>query len=186
MVGSPASLFPQRTQQTFAAPAKRPAVTLSKTAWRIIAALIAIGFFWLATRIDVDRATAPRSVAHRLLGQHTPYFRHPWWFSLHVLLRKVYSVVAFAIVAYAAEQALPATSRPRRRMAIAIAVYSAAIELVQHTIFRGETLIENGFDIACGGAGGYLGASIVDWQRRRATLRARPTCRLADPPDSSF
>jgi hypothetical protein len=77
----------------------------------------------------------------------------------HVLLRKFYSIVAFAVVgaayAYARRGARPLDA------GIAIAIYSGGIEIGQW--FTGdEPLRWNLFDVACGFAGGALGAAILN------------------------
>ena len=72
--------------------------------------------------------------------------------------RKVLSVVAFALVAYVADRALP-PSRHRVLRAVAIgAAFSALIEVEQKLHHSHEGLLSNAFDIACGALGGWLAA----------------------------
>jgi hypothetical protein len=79
--------------------------------------------------------------------------------SWHVLLRKTYSIGAFALVGYLAGRAAPEW---RRRagpgaLALLVAAYSAAIEIGQAFEGSREGLVWNAIDVACGAAGGYLG-----------------------------
>ena len=109
----------------------------------VLFAVIAIGFFWAALSADVYNLTSP-----------------PAW-SLHVLLRKAYSIVAFAIIGAAYAWASGATVRSA---AIAIAAYSAAIEVGQHFTYGLEPLYWNVVDVICGAVGGALGA-LTPWVR---------------------
>lgn len=82
----------------------------------------------------------------------------PAFIPFHVLLRKAYSIVAFALLGYLALRSrlrwpasLPAT-------VVALALYSAAIELGQYLTGVREGLLSNGIDILCGAIGGGVGA----------------------------
>ena len=80
----------------------------------------------------------------------------------HELARKTYALLAFALLGYSLER-----SRLRRvhgvlAAAIAIALYSWAIEIGQIVIDRStETFAEHSFDVASGLIGGALGAFVV-------------------------
>lgn len=112
--------------------------------WLLFAA-IAVGFFVAALSNDVYNLTSPPA------------------FSLHVLLRKLYSVVAFALVGGAYVWASGASWR---RTALSIAAYSGAIEIAQHFTYGREELIWNAIDVVCGGLGGALGA-LIPWVREK-------------------
>ena len=77
------------------------------------------------------------------------------------VLRKAYSVVAFAVVGLCCAPLVG-----RRRVvgcALAVGAFSTAIEIGQREIARSaETLLSNGFDVGCGLAGGALGALVYD------------------------
>jgi VanZ family protein len=105
--------------------------------------------FTIALRGDVYDLTSP------------PQF--PW----HVLLRKAYSVVAFAIVGWGYANLRRGVSWIDA--ALAIALYSGAIEIAQWFVGN-EPLRWNLFDVACGALGGALGAAVFI---RRAAGRAR-------------
>ena len=106
----------------------------------ILFAVPALVLFALALSGDVYVATSPPA------------------FSAHVLLRKVYSIVAFAIVgaaySYARRGAAPSDA------AFAIALYSGAIEIGQW-FTSDEELAWNLVDVACGAVGGALGAAVL-------------------------
>lgn len=78
-----------------------------------------------------------------------------------ILLRKLYSVVAFALLGFIVDKALPATRRPALRAAIIVAAFSAVIEVVQKLHHAHEGLLSNAVDIACGAIGGWLGVVVA-------------------------
>jgi VanZ family protein len=102
--------------------------------------VISLFFYVLAQSGDVYELTSPSEL------------------SGHVLLRKVYSVVAFAIVGAAYAYA-------RRRGGIidtmaAVGLYSGLIEIGQW-FTSDESLRWNLVDVMCGMIGGTIGAAIV-------------------------
>lgn len=100
----------------------------------------------------------------------------PAWLSFHVLLRKSYSVIAFALVGFSLEQATRFAGSAWRpaRIGLCIGLYSALIEVAQR-VFSGahEALGLQAFDVACGFAGGVLGAVIADALAGGAARRGR-------------
>lgn len=86
----------------------------------------------------------------------------------HVILRKVYSVGAFALVVYLVGRASAQRGKPISvRMAIVIgAAYSGAIEIGQYFSGSVEGLGWNAFDVACGAIGGLLAALYLRMQAR--------------------
>jgi hypothetical protein len=77
----------------------------------------------------------------------------------HVLLRKLYSIGAFALLG-----AAYAFARRRFRVlevATAVGIYSGAIEIGQWFV-TDEPLLWNLVDVACGIAGGALGALLLN------------------------
>lgn len=90
--------------------------------------------------------------------------------SFHVLLRKTYSIGAFALLGF-----LLGRSRLRRlgtvaSIAFAIALYSAAIEVGQYFAGSREGLVSNGLDVLMGFVGGGLGAALARaFPEKRAT-----------------
>jgi hypothetical protein len=134
---------------------------LTTTAWRAIALGLAVLFYVLALRADFDAATAPRSLTHTLFGNLVPQFAHPLWLSAHFWLRKVYSVIAFTIVGFAAHKGLGPSRWPVRRAALLVGAYSLCIEIGQRTYDGYEPELESAFDVGCGALGGWL-AVILD------------------------
>jgi hypothetical protein len=87
------------------------------------------------------------------------------------ILRKLYSVVAFAIVGFFAAPLF----RARRRAlstALAIAAFSTVIEIAQRLTGAHESRLSNAFDIACGALGGLLGALLFNAFAARRGSRA--------------
>jgi hypothetical protein len=74
------------------------------------------------------------------------------------ILRKLYSVVAFAIVGFFAA---PVFEARQRLLACALLVgsFSTAIEIAQRITGSHESLLSNVFDIGCGVLGGLLGGA---------------------------
>jgi VanZ family protein len=102
--------------------------------------VVGAALFVLALSSDVYELTSPSA------------------FGYHVVLRKVYSIVAFAIVGVSY-----AFARPRSGVvetATAIALYSGLIEFGQW-FTSDESLTWNLVDVACGFAGGMLGGALV-------------------------
>ena len=106
--------------------------------WSATAIAIAATLFWAATNNEVYDVTSPPA------------------FSFHVLLRKLYSIAAFAVVGFTGDKALGPSTRAVLRAALLVAIYSGAIEIAQ--AFRGshEGLAWNAIDILCGFIGGWL------------------------------
>ena len=113
--------------------------------WWLVFALLAGGMFVAAINGDIYNATSPPALA---------------W---HLVLRKLYSVIAFAAVGAAYAQARGGART--LDAAIAIALYSGAIEIGQWFVAV-EPLRWNVGDVLFGAAGGALGAVA-----RRAAVR---------------
>lgn len=98
----------------------------------------------------------------------------PPWFEYHVLLRKIYSVAAFAIVAFCINQSLK--RKPPRvalfRLCAVMAVYSALIEYFQWLGGSLEGLRWNLIDVICGVLGA-LAALLVTLVTERAGSNGR-------------
>jgi hypothetical protein len=120
--------------------------------WRALAVVTAALLFWAATSNEVYDITSPER------------------FSFHVLLRKAYSIAAFALVGLTADRALGGTARATLRGALLVGAYSAAIEFVQARHGSHEGVAWNAVDVLCGAAGGWLGvvAGRIRRRRRRA------------------
>jgi len=90
----------------------------------------------------------------------------PTAWSYHVLLRKFYSVVAFAVVGFPITRARQLTGRSASVSSIGwlIAAYSTVIEILQYFLDPPpEGLPSNALDIACG----FLGGAIAAWAASR-------------------
>ena len=96
--------------------------------------------------------------------------------SWHVVLRKAYSVVAFAAVAYLARRAFAEHGRPNAAVSCIVlaALYSALIEVGQWLAGSHEGLAWNAADVVCGALGGVVAAGydmlsgFVGQRRRRS------------------
>jgi hypothetical protein len=122
--------------------------------YTILAILTAAFFFALSLSREVYDATSPE------------------WLSWHVLLRKFYSVIAFALVGFTARRALEENGHRKNvavRCVVGVAVYSAAIEVAQFFHGSHEGLGWNVFDTICGAAGGAIATADLI----RASVRFR-------------
>ncbi|MDQ6766496.1 MAG: hypothetical protein M3Z41_01650 [Candidatus Eremiobacteraeota bacterium] len=89
---------------------------------------------------------------------------------LQILLRKSYSIVAFAIVGYLLSQSLTVSHLKKSTLSVALAIglYSLLIEVIQTIGGSQEGLMWSGVDVAFGIVGGYLGALVRDrWRQPR-------------------
>ena len=111
--------------------------------WWTLTIVAAIAFLFLASSDAVYNLTSPPG-------------------PLQILLRKSYSVVAFALVGYPLSRAfeLSDKAKPTLFIATAVGIYSLVIEIVQAIVGSHEGLIWNAVDVAFGFVGGYLGAAI--------------------------
>jgi hypothetical protein len=130
-----------------------PESSKSRWVWIAVALVTAAVLFWAATSDVVYDVTSPST------------------FSWHVLLRKSYSIAAFALVGFTADKALGPYARAALRGAVLVALYSAAIEVAQ-SFHSHEGLAWNAVDVGCGAAGGWLGVvagriRAVPHERRR-------------------
>jgi hypothetical protein len=117
--------------------------------WIAVAVAVAAALFWAATSNEVYDVTSPPG------------------FSFHILLRKTYSIAAFALVGFTADKALGPSARAALRGALAVAAYSAAIEVAQAALGSHEGLVWNAVDVLCGAAGGWLGVAARGIKRSR-------------------
>ncbi|MGP6156557.1 MAG: hypothetical protein ACLPYS_03355 [Vulcanimicrobiaceae bacterium] len=129
--------------------------------WRTATTLfLALAGFALFAALGISRevyhATIPRSV--------DPFA---------LVLRKAYSLVAFACVGYLYAWAVGRFGRITSRLetASAIALFSGLIEVVQDARGSTEGLRWNLYDIAFGAAGGLLGAELAALARRSGSPR---------------
>ncbi|HTJ26845.1 MAG TPA: VanZ family protein [Candidatus Limnocylindria bacterium] len=149
-------------------------MTRSRAFWAIVALAAALVFFWAATTQSVYDHTSPGGVAQRILGEDAPRVPHNHWLSLHIILRKAYSIVAFALVGIVVDRMLPAVRRRALRAAAIVALFSAVIEVAQTVIDHSpEGFASNVFDIACGAVGGWLGVVAARTASRAVEARSR-------------
>lgn len=122
---------------------------LSKPAtWWGMAAVFSVVLIVAALDNGVYEATSPTSL------------------SFHVLLRKLYSVVAFAVVGFPIARARQLTGRSATASSIGwvVAGYSAIIEVLQFFLDPPpEGLLSNVIDVACG----FFGGAIAAWLASR-------------------
>jgi hypothetical protein len=101
--------------------------------WWTLTIIVAGALFFVALSDEVYNLTSPPG-------------------PLRVLVRKSYSIVAFALVGYLLSRALG--------VAGAVGAYSLAIEVCQDLAGSHEGLVFNAIDVICGLVGGYLGRII--------------------------
>ena len=122
-------------------------------AWWGMAAAFALVLLVAAVDNGIYEATSPTSLSY------------------HVLLRKLYSVVAFAVVGFPIARARQLTARSASVSSIGwmIGGYSTVIEVLQYFLDPPpEGLLSNVIDIACG----FIGGAIAAWAASRF-LRSR-------------
>lgn len=112
--------------------------------------------FLLALNSDIYKSTSPPNLAEHVFGEAAARSGRPFGISLHIVLRKLYSIGAFALVGWTALQALPRRRRSLARMTLLVAIYSAAIELAQWRGGSTEGWAMNALDVLCGALGGAL------------------------------
>jgi peptidoglycan/LPS O-acetylase OafA/YrhL len=115
--------------------------------WLLYACAVAL--FAISLNPDVERATSP----------------HIW--GLNVVLRKIYSIVAFAIVGFLLARVRNTNRQDVLAVALLIALYSLAIEVTQYALGSAEGFYWNLIDVFCGFVGGYTGGAISVLTNRR-------------------
>ena len=125
-----------------------PIVKRQAILWWTLTIIAAIAFLFVAASDTVYDLTSPPG-------------------PLQILLRKSYSLGAFALVGYPLSRALEASNMGKSALfvATAVATYSLGIEIVQAIVGSHEGLGWNAADVAFGFAGGYLGAAINECLR---------------------
>ena len=120
--------------------------------WRAALVVGAVALYATALSNGAYQVTSPASV---------PY---------HIVLRKTYALGAFALLGFLLEQSEISGLRGISRAAIAVGLYSTAIEFGQTYISGSlEPMSEHVFDIASGVVGGAFG-SWFSIARNRRTL----------------
>lgn len=105
-------------------------------------AAVAAAFFAISLSPDIERITSP----------------HIW--GLQVVLRKTYSVGAFAIVAFLLARLRRSSVADVFPVALMLALYSLAIEAGQALLGSREGMYWNVVDVLCGFLGGMLGGAV--------------------------
>lgn len=118
-----------------------PPPNFHATAWWLATLLVAAALYYVALSDTVYNVTSPPG----------PF---------QILLRKSYSIAAFALVGWLFARASSASGRIRSTLFVAfsVAAYSALIEIGQAIGQAHEGLFWNLVDVACGFLGGLLGA----------------------------
>jgi hypothetical protein len=105
--------------------------------------LVALAFLWFALSQRGLEVTTPLSMAH------------------HEIARKAYALAAFTVFGFLFDRSRIVTSPNPYVVAFAGTLFSTAIEILQVELdHTPETLIQHGFDIVSGFAGGGLGAAL--------------------------
>ncbi|GAC1577439.1 MAG: hypothetical protein NVS3B7_10720 [Candidatus Elarobacter sp.] len=136
---------------------------LTRSAWTALAALAVLMLYWLATSRRVYVGTLPHALLDRVFGEDDAG-------TVLTALRKAYSIVAFAVLGFVFDNALGPGRNRALRAALAVAAFSAAVEVGQKLHRASEGPVSNAVDIACGALGGWLGAVALPRLVRR--LRA--------------
>lgn len=118
-----------------------PSNTSGAIAWWVATIVVALILFLMALSDDVYNLTSPPG----------PF---------QILLRKTYSIVAFALVGWLFARALTASGKRSSilTVAVCIAAYSGLIEVGQQLGTSQESLGWHLFDVACGFIGGVIGS----------------------------
>jgi hypothetical protein len=114
--------------------------------WLVLCAAISVTLFVVAVSNAMYEITSPP------------------WLPFHVLLRKAYSVLAFALVGFTLERTTQTAGRAwgPARVGLSVGLYSALIELCQRLIAGArESLAQHSLDVAAGLVGGVLGALVA-------------------------
>ena len=137
---------------------------LSRRAWAAVAAVVIAALaFWAALSHRVYSRTLPVGLLEHLFGEDDGE-----WLPALLVLRKLYSVVAFTLIGFVVHKALPPSRRPALRAAVIVAALSALIEIAQKLRHAHEGLVSNAFDVLCGAFGGWLAVTIARAVKRRA------------------
>ncbi len=129
-------------------------------AWLGGAIVLAGVFLVTSTSWEVYHTTSPQHVAAELFGNGVSRFGRPLGISLHVALRKFYSILAFAVVGIAVSKALGARPHRLTSAALIVAIFSATIEVSQYMHGIREGVVSNVADVLCGAVGGWLGTVV--------------------------
>ncbi len=136
---------------------------LSRRGWAAAAAVVIVALaFWAALSHRVYSRTLPAGLLEHLFGEDDGE-----WRSALVVLRKLYSIVAFTLVGFVVHKALPPARRAALRAAVIVAALSALIEIAQKLRHAHEGLASNAFDVLCGAFGGWLAVTIARALTRR-------------------
>jgi hypothetical protein len=95
----------------------------------------------------------------------------PWWLTFHVLLRKAYSVVAFALVGFTLARTTQLAGRAwgPAQVGLSVGLYSALIEICQRLLAGArESIAQQSVDVGAGLIGGALGALVARAFERRS------------------
>jgi hypothetical protein len=85
----------------------------------------------------------------------------PGWLPWHVLLRKTYSIGAFALIGFLLKRSRLRGLESVAAGAVVVGLYSTAIEIGQYVEGVREGLASSAFDVFCGIIGGALGAFVA-------------------------
>ncbi len=120
-------------------------------AWWTATAIVAVILFFVADSDAIYNATSPATL------------------DFHELLRKAYSIVAFALLGWLAARASSATGWRTSPLTIGwwLAFFSLAIEVAQSMQPPVEGLALNTIDVACGWIGGWLGALVASYEGKQ-------------------
>jgi hypothetical protein len=114
------------------------------TVWRAFGIVAAVVLYGISVSGRAYQLTSPVTMAH------------------HELVRKIYAVVAFALLGFVLERAKLRRVHGVVAAAIALALYSYAIEIGQIVFDHStETFAQHTFDVASGFGGGALGAFLA-------------------------
>ncbi|MEO7040323.1 MAG: hypothetical protein ABI186_09870 [Candidatus Elarobacter sp.] len=144
---------------------------ISRPAWGALGAVLIVFLLWLALSKHVYHRTLPHALLYHFFDEDDAD-------TVRIVLRKIYSILAFGALGFVADKTLPRRGSRALRAAIAVAAFSTLIEIGQWLHGTREGLLSNAFDIGCGALGGWLGVlasrALGDRDRPRTTNAREP------------
>ncbi len=132
---------------------------MTRAARIALAIVVLLFFFYAALSHRVYRHTLPYRMIAGIFGEDQEDFAA-------TVLRKIYSIGAFAVVGFVVDLALPRSRRRVLRAVLWVGAFSACIEVAQKLHHAREGFGSNLFDVGCGALGGWLGALVAGVVRR--------------------
>lgn len=153
----------------------------ARSTWIVIAILVGLIMGWAALSHHIYHLTTPNGLAARVFGKDVASVHHPAWLSLHVALRKLYSIVAFTLVGFVVDKALPPVRRRALRSALLVGAFSLLVEIAQRLHHSHESTASQIFDVGCGLLGGWCAIALQPARSAAARPRRSRADRVRRP-----